>query len=353
MGYVLWADLLGVKSLTEVGVARSRTALDRFTRIACWAGRVHLVTDVSRRHLHESGFRFQDTVVFYSDSLISVVEYAAKIAWRLFLLPAKEGGPIILRGTICKCPSPPTFDGERHPRLRVFTVIPETLSDALAAEASKVLGGRILVSPTVFDVRTSGEALVVVNSSWPIRAKALLFHINGGKRPSIPFASYHTLAVPAHLADYLDVSWLNLCLLDQRLSSFEKVKSRRGLLLAGTVSDNLSSAHAAATAALFDAMGEHREHVAKTIRLAHRYLAGEPIDWIPPPPINYHRGVLQVGRLLEEEAGVHLPVATTVNIRGRSMKADPTLGQRPPRGATTPPHPLTLARASASEPVPR
>jgi hypothetical protein len=310
MGFLLHSDLLGFERAAGLSSERALETITELAAYACGAMRWRDMSSSEARRSGDIGYLFQDTLEYYSPDLEEVVRFSARVTWAMFMLPAKLGGPIGLRGTIVPCPEPPVFETPDHERLKSFVVIPKNIEKARAAESYHVAGARILVSPEVF----SQDPLNEINSTWAPATRWLLFKIDcGSATESRGEDGHHPLILPRQLRESFDVAWMNTPIIDKDERGFEQCRRRFSQFLFSAIHDERTVHHSAATAALFEATAQFRGAASRLVRRQFRE-RGAALPTHDSDSLEYYRWLLAKIQARERRTGEKIEVATRVQI---------------------------------------
>lgn len=201
MGYLLFADALGVGTLLARDFGRGDAALASLETEAAAAlrqvapGHADSVGSGTGAHLEV----FNDSLFFHTNDLSDAIHYAAVMALRLLQVPRRRGGPILIRGAIARVEKVPRAvrRTESSPcTITTTRLITDNLTAAMVAEKRGILGGRIIIDRALIDPQWK---------QWHHRIQAKIIAVGtmaDGVRPDVLDGS-------RDVRSHVDVAWMN------------------------------------------------------------------------------------------------------------------------------------------------
>lgn len=247
MGFLFYADALGMQALLEQAPSRAATALRQITVMAKFCADRYMpgTSTPIRRSSDGKLVVFNDSVFYYSPSFPEVVQFASQLAYNLFTMPENKGGSIAIRGSIIKTEHHPRIDVEQDGSFfNASRLIVDQIGAALVADKRRVLGARIIVP----------RALVEESyAELDYRLQAKIFHLIGLQESF----KGNILNLEKDLEVYCDIAWMNV----ESTTRFHTLRPRLDDFGYRASFDQRAALHAAATMALYRATDSRRRQI--------------------------------------------------------------------------------------------
>ncbi|WPB74290.1 hypothetical protein KYC5002_35350 [Archangium violaceum] len=301
MGYLFYADALGMQSLLQINPRLAEAALNSIYTHAAATLNTPLPKSTKRPKddPDHSLIIFNDSIFLYCQNLPAAVHYAAQLTYKLFTLEPKKGGPIALRGTIIETKEHPNIrndQGSEGLNIQASRLTLPNIGSALIADKKRVLGARIIIHKTLLE-----------NSdyqSWDYRLQAKIMHLTGMAER---FQS-DLLKTDQELRNHCDIAWMN-------------VPSNSGFSnLLGTIQNfaylaafnQRAALHAAATLGLYRATESRRHGIVVILRKLWAGISkGTSLEKQPAPKDDYEGWLEQAAAIKQHNQKLYFPIDTT------------------------------------------
>jgi hypothetical protein len=289
MGYLLYADALGMQALLARDPKRAALALQQISEIARFCADQYMPgTSIPIRRASSGRLVvFNDSIFYYSPTLPEVVQFASQLAYNLFALPPNRGGSIAVRGAIIRTEQAPSIahDGDDS-FFSASRLVVDEIGGALVADKRRVLGGRIIVPREILEDQYA---------TWDYRLQAKVIHLAG--LPDL--LGSDILRLDSALERYCDIAWMNIETSDR----FVSLRTTLDDFSFQAVFDQRAALHAAATMAMYRATESRRRQIVVILRKLWAGVAKLYSTRKPAPPKDDYSGWMAMAPKIGELRG--------------------------------------------------